>query len=474
MQTPLYLIDSYAFIYRAHFAFMNRPLRSPDGRNISAVFGFFKFIFQLFAEHNPGAIAAVFDPRGPTFRHELYAEYKATRQKTPEELHAAVPIVEEILKALGIPTLVAEGFEADDVIATLAARARAEGRECWVVSGDKDLLQLVGGSVRALRPGNNFAYASYGPEEVRAEWGVEPQRILDYLTLTGDSSDNIPGVRGIGDKTAVKLLSQFSTIDTIYEHISEVEPASLRKKLEEGRESAILSRKLVTLVYDVPLSLSSLAELEISGLDRTAANSLFIREGMRSLVATGQSPATAGAAPPMEGMELFTQADSATVTPPPPSAAVPQAPRGTAAATAAGAGPPAVQAATGQTGTLAAPSRSPAPLLAPAALLGAGIYTIVNDIPALSTLVDTCLARGTFAFDCETDSLDEQRAQLVGFSLSLDARTATYVPIRCPEGSGIPLALALGELARLFSKPDTLVIGQNIKYDLSVLKTAGV
>ncbi|MFZ4617697.1 MAG: DNA polymerase I [Rectinemataceae bacterium] len=458
MQTPLYLIDSYAFIYRAHFAFMNRPLRSPDGRNISAVFGFFKFIFQLFAEHNPGAIAAVFDPKGKTFRHELYAEYKATRQKTPEELHAAVPIVEEILKALGIPTLVAEGFEADDVIATLAARARAEGRECWVVSGDKDLLQLVGGSVRALRPGNNFAYSSYGPEEVRTEWGVEPQRILDYLTLTGDSSDNIPGVRGIGDKTAVKLLSQFATIDTIYEHLSEVEPATLRKKLEDGRGMAQLSRKLVTLVYDVPLPLSSLAELEIGGLDRKAANSLFIREGMRSLVATGQSPGGAGAAPPMEGMELFTQAHSATVTPPPPSAAASQAARGTAAPTvppAEAAGPP------------------PAPG-APAALLGAGSYTIVADKATLATLVDACLARGSFAFDCETDSLDEQRAQLVGFSISLDARTATYVPIRCPEGSGIPLAEALDELSRLFSNPDSLVIGQNIKYDLSVLKTAGV
>jgi DNA polymerase-1 len=462
MQTPLYLIDSYAFIYRAHFAFMNRPLRSPDGRNISAVFGFFKFIFQLFAEHNPGAIAAVFDPKGKTFRHELYTEYKATRQKTPEELHAAVPIVEEILKALGIPTLVAEGFEADDVIATLAARARAEGRECYVVSGDKDLLQLVGGSVRALRPGNNFAYASYGAEEVRAEWGVEPQRILDYLTLTGDSSDNIPGVKGIGDKTAVKLLSQFATIDTIYDHISEVEPASLRKKLEDGRESALLSRKLVTLVYDVPLPLSSLAELEIGSLDRAAANSLFIREGMRSLVANGQSPTAAGAAPPMEGMELFTQADSATAAPSPPSAAAGEAPRGTAEATTAGAAPPAV------------PAGPPPASVAPAALLGSGSYTMVSDTTTLATLVDACLARGSFAFDCETDSLDEQKAQLVGFSLSFDARTATYVPIRCPEGTGIPLALALGELARLFSRPDTLVIGQNIKYDLSVLKVAGV
>ena len=164
MKRPLYLVDSYAFIYRSYFAFLSRPLRNAAGANVSAVFGFFRFIFNLFDERNPGAFAAVFDSRGPTVRHEMYEAYKATRQKTPDDLHAQVPLVEEILGALKVPLLRAEGFEADDVIATLAARCKAEGRECWIVSGDKDLLQLVGGPVKALRPDSSFAFRPYGVE----------------------------------------------------------------------------------------------------------------------------------------------------------------------------------------------------------------------------------------------------------------------------------------------------------------------
>src|SRR5512145_2008349 len=169
---PLYLLDSYAFVYRSYFAFLNRPLKNPSGANVSAAFGFFRFLFSLFDERNPGAFAAVFDPKGKTFRHEMYPEYKATRQKTPEDLHAQVPLVEEILRSLKVPVLRAEGWEADDLIATLARRAAIEGRECWIVSGDKDLLQLVGGSVKALRPDASFSYKPYGAEDVAAEWGL--------------------------------------------------------------------------------------------------------------------------------------------------------------------------------------------------------------------------------------------------------------------------------------------------------------
>ncbi len=187
---------------------MNRPLRNASGANVSAAFGFFRSLFMLFDQRNPGAFAAVFDPKGKTFRHDMYPEYKATRQKTPEDLHAQVPLVEEILRALGVPVLRADGFEADDLIAALAMRSREEGRECWIVSGDKDLLQLVGGGVKALRPDSSFAFNPYGPEEVKAEWGVDPGQILDYLSLIGDASDNVPGVPGVGDKTALKLLTR--------------------------------------------------------------------------------------------------------------------------------------------------------------------------------------------------------------------------------------------------------------------------
>ncbi len=287
MKRPLYLLDSYAFIYRSYFAFMNRPLRSPSGANVSAAFGFFRFLFALFDQRNPGAFAAVFDPKGKTFRHDIYPEYKATRQKTPEDLHAQVPLVEEILRALGVPVLRADGFEADDLIATLATRSRAEGRECWIVSGDKDLLQLVGGGVKALRPDSSFAYSPYGPDEVRAEWGVEPERILDYLSLIGDASDNVPGVPGVGDKTALKLLTEFRSLAELYSRLDEVKPESLRKKLEAGRDSAFLSYRLITLDADAPTGIADLDELDVVSLDRTKANALFAREGMKSLVAQG-------------------------------------------------------------------------------------------------------------------------------------------------------------------------------------------
>ena len=482
MKPPLYLLDSYAFIYRSYFAFMNRPLLSPAGRNVGAAFGFFKFVFQLFDERNPGAFAAVFDPKGKTFRHEMYAQYKATRQKTPEELHEQVPLVEELLRALGAPILRAEGFEADDVIATLAERARAEDRECWIVSGDKDLLQLVGGSVKALRPGSGFVYQSFGAEEVRAEWGVGPEGILDYLTLTGDASDNVPGVKGVGDKTAGKLLSQFGSVDAIYARLDEVKPDSLRKKLEEGRASAELSKKLITLEKNVALPITNLDELELSGLDREAANALFVREGMKSLVAA--TPPNSGGLFPTEKAKRASAAGAAggavgvtgVAGAVGLAGAVVGAGGGAVAAAGAvagtGGGGAGVAGVAGAADAGAGAARS-LPDVDPG-LLGEGRYATLTTLKELSAFVDRCIEAKRAAFDCETDSLDERKAQLVGFSLSLEAKVGVYVPIRCPEGSGLPLAEALAELDRLFSRGDVLVIGQNIKYDYSVLAQAGL
>ncbi|HOZ72403.1 MAG TPA: 5'-3' exonuclease H3TH domain-containing protein, partial [Spirochaetales bacterium] len=280
---PLFLLDAYGIIYRSYFAFISKPLRNPRGDNVSAAFGFFRSLFQLWDRYSPKAFAAVFDSRVPTFRHERFEAYKATRQKTPEDLHAQIPLVEEILGLLGVPTLRADRYEADDIIAAIAARCRDEGRPCYVVSGDKDLLQLVGGTVRALRPDRDQGFVLVGPAEVEAEWGVPPDRILDYLSLTGDQSDNVPGVPGVGDKTALKLLTEFGSFDAIWERLAEVKPDGLRRKLEAGRDSAMLSKELITLAYDAPLPVASLDELAVPSIDRDAASSVFMREGMRSL-----------------------------------------------------------------------------------------------------------------------------------------------------------------------------------------------
>jgi DNA polymerase-1 len=431
MKRPLYILDAYAFIYRSYFAFMNRPLRNASGANVSAAFGFFRFLFALFDQRNPGAFAAVFDPAGPTFRHHMYPAYKATRQKAPEDLHAQVPLVEEILRALGVPILRSDGFEADDLIAALATRARAEGRECWIVSGDKDLLQLVGGGVRALRPDSSFLYKPYGPDEVETEWGVAPARILDYLSLTGDASDNVPGVPGVGDKTALKLLTEFHSLDDLYARLEEVKPDSLKKKLAAGRESAYLSYKLITLDADAPTGIADLEELDVESLDRAKANAIFAREGMKSLVVSD------GAA------DLFD-------------------------------GPAAVKApAAGKSPAAAGSVEKPSASLAPPELLGEGSYETVTDDAALASWVDRCIAARLFAFDCETDSLDELAATPVGFSLAFEPKRACYVPLACPEDIRVSESVARRHLARLFSAPGVILVGHNVKYDWQVMRRFG-
>ena len=168
-QDPLYLLDVYGIVYRSYFAFLSRPLRNSSGANVSAVYGFFKFLFALFDQRKPRAFAALFDSRGKTFRHQKFEQYKATRQKTPEDLISQVPIVEEALKALGLPLLRVDSYEADDLIACLARRCEAEDRPCYIISGDKDLLQLVGGSIKALRPHDGMTIRELGIEDVKEE-----------------------------------------------------------------------------------------------------------------------------------------------------------------------------------------------------------------------------------------------------------------------------------------------------------------
>ncbi|TFG82251.1 MAG: DNA polymerase I, partial [Spirochaetales bacterium] len=434
---PIFLLDAYGIIYRSYFAFISKPLRNPRGENVSAVFGFFRTLFQLWDQYHPAAFAAVFDSRVPTFRHAMFDAYKATRQKTPEDLHAQIPMVEEILGLLGVPTMAADGYEADDLIAALAERCRAENRPCYIISADKDLLQLVGGPVHALRPDRDQGFVQLGPTEVEAEWGVPPGRILDYLSLTGDSSDNIPGVPGVGDKTALKLLSEFGSFDAIWERLAEVKPEGVQRKLEAGRDSAMLSRQLITLAADAPLPHAGLDWLKVPSLDRDAASALFMREGMRSLAtrrvadgadrldspagkagSTGPAASPASERPPLPG-ELF-----------------------------------------------------PAPAL-PRALTEKGSYEIVLTEKALSRWIRASEKAGVFAFDCETDSLDEMRTPPVGFSLSVEPGTGCYVPLSAPDVECLPADTVRRLVAPLLARQDLTVVGQNLKFDMHVMENWG-
>jgi DNA polymerase-1 len=284
MIKALYLIDGYNLIYQAYYAFKNRPLFTPDGRNSSAVFGFFRSFFALTRERHPSHLAVILDSKTKTFRHLEYPAYKAQRDATPEELHLQIDTIEEILTALEIPVLRCEGFEADDIIATLALQCKKQGFPCFIVSKDKDILQVVGDSVAVLRQQKGQAmFEEWGKEEVHAKMGVYPGQIRDFLALTGDQSDNIPGVQGIGPKSAQKLLAQFGSFDRIYANIGEVTPETQRRKLIESREQAELSRKLVTLRADVPVE-RDINRLECASLNVDAAIPLFARQGMKTLV----------------------------------------------------------------------------------------------------------------------------------------------------------------------------------------------
>ena len=281
MSKKLYLVDGYALIYRSYFAFIRKPLFNPQGRNSSAVFGFFRTLLSIMQQYSPESLAVVFDSMTPTFRHEKYPAYKATREKAPEDLHAQVPVIEEILKAMKFPQLRQDGVEADDIIATYASRAASEGWPCVIITGDKDLMQLVGKSVSAMIPDKSGGYAEVGPEEVSEKFGVAPEQILDYLSLVGDQSDNVPGVKGIGPKGAVDLIRRFGSLEGIYENLDQLSPGQ-QEKLQQERENAFLSRELITLKTDVQ-ELPPPEELVLGDYDKEQVIRLFLREGASSL-----------------------------------------------------------------------------------------------------------------------------------------------------------------------------------------------
>tara|TARA_B110000196_G_scaffold198591_2_gene170130 strand:+ start:2166 stop:4868 length:2703 start_codon:yes stop_codon:yes gene_type:complete len=250
----LFLIDGMAQIYRAHFAMIKNPLITKDGRQTSAIFGFMNSLFKLLRDENPDYIAVVLDCKEPTFRHKLYTEYKATREKMPEELVEQLEPLYEVISHTNIPMLKKPGFEADDIIGTLVKKAEQAGLITYMVTGDKDMMQLVSDSTFMYAPGNRFKPTTiYDKIKVKEKWGVGPDGIIDMLALVGDTSDNVPGVDGVGPKTAKKLLEQYKDIETILEHADEAQNKRVRAGLQNGRDLVHLSRELVTIHCDVPV-----------------------------------------------------------------------------------------------------------------------------------------------------------------------------------------------------------------------------
>lgn len=253
----LLLIDAYAMIYRAYYAFIRTPRINSKGENTSAVFGFLITLDDLIKRVQPTHLAVVFDPHGPTFRHEAFGQYKAQREETPEDIRRAVPIIKQILSAKNIPAIEVARFEADDVIGTLAQQGQANGFEVYMATPDKDYGQLVDEHIFIYRPRHTGGFEKMGPQEVCAKYGLTHQRqVIDLLGLMGDSSDNIPGCKGIGEKKAVQLLQQFGNIDTLLQHTDQLKGA-LQKNVQEQAEDIRFSRFLATIRTDVPITLDA-------------------------------------------------------------------------------------------------------------------------------------------------------------------------------------------------------------------------
>lgn len=289
----LFILDGYGQIYRSYYAFMTNPLTDRNGQNVSAVFGFFNTVITILKHYEPDCFAVAMDSSGKTFRHDFYPQYKANRAKTPEDLHAQIPMIVSIMDRIGMKHFEMEGMEADDIIASLSRKASEQGLETVIITADKDLMQLVGGKVSALRPPRKgeHDYRLCHESEVLEIFGVRPDQIVDYLTILGDASDNVPGIAGIGEKGACKLLSENNSLDQIYSDLS-VFKGSMRTKLENARDSYLGSRFLITLKDDIFDDRKiDFSEMEISGLDWDEATRAFSETGSSKLSSLARSMA---------------------------------------------------------------------------------------------------------------------------------------------------------------------------------------
>ncbi|MBR4463306.1 MAG: DNA polymerase I [Treponema sp.] len=425
-EKTVFILDSYGLIYREYFAFISHPLTNKAGENISALFGFFRNLSTILKRYKPRYMVAAFDSRTPTFRHERYPEYKANREKTPDDLKAQFPWIEEVLHTLGIPLVRCDGFEADDVIATIAAQCEKEGRHCCVLSADKDLMQLTTENTHILKPDRTEIWAEVDMAGVEAEWGVPPEKLLDLLSLMGDTADNVPGVKGIGPKSAVKLLSEYGSLEGIYEHADEIKGAQ-GEKLRADRENAFLSKELITLRYDVPCAQTP-EDFKTDHLNFKETAGELVRRELPAVAKQFMTLAT-------ENGENMGEAHS---------------------------------------------SRAAVKIEQQKEIRqNQGAYKAVTEHAELAAFVDALLASENreVALDTETDSLNTWTANLVGFSLSNKAGSGIYVPVILTDSlfaATIEKKFALEQIARLFNAPDCTIIMHNAKFDLQVLWTNGL
>ena len=436
MSKTLYLLDGMALAYRAHFALIRNPIMTSKGFNTSAIFGFTSTLIHLITKHQPTHIAVVFDTSEPTERHRIHPEYKAQREEMPEDLAAALPYLNRITEGFGIPSLTLDGYEADDIIGTLAHRAEADKfDEIFMVTPDKDFGQLVTEKIKMYRPSRQGDGAEIlGIEEIKTKWDIRNvDQVIDMLGLCGDTSDNIPGIPGIGPKTAAKLLAEYDTVENLIDHVDALK-GKQQERVREHADQALLSKKLATILLDVPITvdwddlkleppnneklLPLFAEFEF----RTFGKRLFGSE-----FTLQQAPAD---------LVLMSEDDEKAL-------------------------------AAAQTETTSGEQLDLLPETAFKRFADVTTdYRIANSEARLKQLVSELTAAGTFAFDTETTSLNPRSARLVGISFSTKAHSGWFVPI--PDDLEATRFI-FDTLSPVFANEKLVKIGHNLKFDLSVL-----
>ena len=425
----LFLLDAYALIYRAYYALIKSPRINSKGFNTSAILGFVNTLEDVLKKENPTHIGIAFDPTGPTFRHEAYPEYKAQREETPEVIRLSVPIIKDIIRAYRIPILEVPGYEADDVIGTLATEAGKRGITTYMMTPDKDYGQLVTDNVFMYRPRHNDkAFEVMGVEEVKNKYAIQsPLQVIDLLGLMGDASDNIPGCPGVGEKTAQKLIAQFGNIENLLAHTDQLKGA-LRTKVEENRKQIEFSRFLATIKTDVPLPLDMDA-LKRESPDEEELRKIFQELEFRTLLERifKEKPKETPAATPGQG-DLF-------------GFFTPE--------------------------TTSEPEKTN---LATLHTLNCN-YQLVDNEEKLSQLLQNIVTQSVLSLDTETTSTDPIRAELVGMSFSYAENQAFYVPVPADRSEAQKI---VDRFRPVFENREIMKVGQNIKYDMLVLANYGV
>ena len=422
----LFLLDAYALIYRSYYAFLKNPRINSKGLNTSAIMGFVNTLNEVITKEQPTYMAVAFD-HGKTFRHEAFPAYKAQREETPEDIRASVPIIKDILEAYHIPVLQADGFEADDVIGTLATAAGREGIETYMLTPDKDYGQLVGGNVYIYRPRHGGGYDTLGESEVTQKYGIETTaQVIDLLALMGDSADNFPGCPGVGEKTAAKLITQFGSIDNMLAHTDEIK-GKLREKVEGAVDDIRMSRFLATIRTDVPIALD-LEKMKMTSPDEERLEKIFQELEFRAL--TDKIIKKVKNTPKNDDLQLDLFGEFAAESQGDPKNA-----------------------------SILGLKETPHD------------YQLIESEEEARKIRDYFLTKEILSFDTETTSTNAIDAELVGLSFAVEEFKAVYVAVPAEREA----AQRMVDIFRpLYEDEHIMKVGQNIKYDYEVLRRYGI